>query len=122
MMSLSGAGEIRLTRGDTFSMPIVINQGTNMVPIRYVLNEKDEVYFGVMEPNQPFEVALIRKKYTKADLNEDGDVQLRLRHEDTVCLLPGKYYYQVKVRLYNNNIQEYDVNTIIGKTPFYIEE
>lgn len=122
MMSLSGAGEIRLTRGDTFSMPIVINQGTNMVPIRYVLNDKDEVYFGVMEPNQPFEIALIRKKYTHADLNADGDVQLRLRHEDTMCLLPGKYYYQVKVRLYNEDIQDYDVNTIIGKTPFYIEE
>ena len=64
MLALTSIGQIRLTRGDTLTLPIQINQGDNMYPILYELEQKDEVYFALMEPNQPWEQAIL-KLYTQ---------------------------------------------------------
>ena len=119
MLALTNIGQIRLTRGDTLTLPIQINQGDNMYPILYELGEKDEVYFALMEPNQPWEQAILKKKFGYED-QIDGIIPLILRPSDTMCLLPGLYYYQIKVRIYQDD--EYIVNTIIPKTHFWIEE
>ena len=78
-----------------------------------------------MEPNQPFETALIRKRLTYKDINSDGELNARFWPEDTVCVLPGKYYYQIKlettVTLPNGQTRK-DVETVIDKTLFYIQE
>lgn len=81
----------------------------------------DQIYLGVMEPNQPFECAIIKKTYTSENLNENGDVVIRLDPDDTVCLIPGKYFYQIKSRLVNKD-ETYDVHTIVGKTELWIIE
>lgn len=81
----------------------------------------DQVYLGVMEPNQSFECAIIKKTFTSKNENEYGDVLIKLTPEDTVCLTPGKYFYQVKTKLVNDE-GSYDVNTIVDKTPIYIVE
>lgn len=81
----------------------------------------DQVYLGVMQPNQPFESAIIKKTFTSKNVNEYGDVLIKLTPEDTVCLTPGKYFYQVKTKLINDD-GEYDVNTVVDKTPLYIIE
>ena len=90
MLSLSTIGQIRLTRGDSLDLPITINQGTTMEPVRYELDKDDELYFAVMEPNQPWEQAILKKKYTFDD-KVDGDICIKLRPHDTMCLLPGIY-------------------------------
>ena len=96
MIDLSRNGIIEVNRGDSFELPLFINQGTDITPIRYNMKDSNsEVYVGVMEPNQPFERAIIRKKYTKDDVNENGDIVIKFSSNDTVCLLPGKYYYQI---------------------------
>ena len=109
MFTISGNGIIQLNRGDSVSMPLFINKGTNMRPIRYKISENPstKVYFGVMEPNQPFENALIRKTF--------GDLIIELASYETENILPGKYYYQVKVLFEDGN-----VSTVIPKTLFYI--
>ena len=88
---------ITLSRGDTFSAPLVIECGDALNPEHYTLGEGDTVYFGVMEAHQPFEFALIRKSYTSDDLDESGNVVIRMESEDTQFLLPGTYYYQAKI-------------------------
>ena len=113
---------INVTRGDSFSIPLFINQGTDLKPVRYILNDEDEIYLAITEPNQIFENAIIGKKYTKANLNSHGDIEIDIDHEDTRCLYPGKYFYQVKGRLYDHIKQKYVVNTIIQKTEFWVEE
>ena len=126
MIDLSRNGIIEVNRGDSFELPLFINQGTDITPIRYNMkNSNSEVYVGVMEPNQPFERAIVRKKYTKNDINENGDIVVKFTSNDTTCLLPGKYYYQVKIKLYNdydNNKEDCDINTIIPMTQFIIIE
>lgn len=121
MLSLTSIGQIRLTRGDTLNLPVHINQGDSMTYIAYELQPLDEVYFALMEPNQPWEQAILKRKYTLEDL-EEGVLSIKFRPSDTMCLLPGLYYYQIKVRIYDYSTGEYIVNTIIPKTHFWIEE
>ena len=123
MFDISFNGIITVNRGDSFEMPLFLNAGTRMEPCAYKITKDDIVYFAVMEPNQPFETALIRKKYTIEDTNENGDLVIRFKPQDTQCVLPGKYYYQVKVQTFNSDdINDYDVTTAIDKTPFFIME
>lgn len=112
--------KIRLTRGDTFLTTLFLNQGTDFEPMRYVLEQDDKVYLGIMEPNQPFEYALIKKVYTKDNLTEDGDVLIRLEPEDTECLMPGKYFYQIKLAFTQKG--KLQINTVVDKTQFEIQE
>lgn len=123
MFNLFSNGTIYVNRGDSFAMPLELNVGTKLHPITFVLDENSFVYFGIMEPNQPFEAAIVRKKYTYEDMNEDGQVVIKIKPQDTQCLLPGKYYYQVKLQVVDpTDENNYDVQTIIDKTQFFIME
>lgn len=123
MFNIAFNGIITVTRGDSFTMPLTINMGNELMPVRYTLQSNDVLYFAVMEPNQPFETALIRKKYTAEDVNENGDVVIRFRPQDTQCVLPGKYYYQAKLQTFNSsNPDDYDVATVVDKTLFWVQE
>lgn len=123
MFDITERGIISLNRGDSFEMPVFINVGDNLNPIEYKIDDRDIVYFGLMEPNQPFETAIVRKKYTLADVDDNGRVVVKFRPQDTQCLLPGKYYYQIKVQSFKpDNSSEYDVSTVVDKTHFFIME
>lgn len=117
---------ITLNRGDTYEFDLTIHD-ENSENGRYRLTGNDAVYFGVMDPNQPFEDALLRKKYTVEDTDEEGNLFVTLNPEDTIDLLPGLYYYMVKLKMdhieqYGNG-EEFSVNkviTVINKTKFFI--
>ena len=119
MFDLSPNGIIKLTRGDSFSTPLFINKGTDLEPLRYELQDGEYVYFGLMEPNYCFEEAIVRKKYSNENKNEDGDIVITFDSIDTVHLQPGKYYYEVKAVLLDKEKKEI-VNTIIPKREFYL--
>ena len=125
MFSVSSNGIITVNRGDSFELPITLNIGSSINKVSYTLTEQDVVYLGVMEPNQPFEVAVIRKKVTSNDLI-DNKIVVRFWPEDTLCLIPGKYYYQVKLETKSVDAKtgklRSDVETVIDKTLFYIQE
>lgn len=123
MFNIAFNGIITVNRGDSFTLPMQLNYGTNLEPMTYTVAGKSIVYFAVMEPNQPFECALIRKKYTAEDVDENGNIVIKFRPQDTQCVLPGKYYYQVKLQRFNSDDPEdYEVDTVVDKTLFYILE
>ena len=122
MFKIASNGIITVNRGDSFEFPLTLNIGSSINRIEYQLAETDVLYLGVMEPNQPFETAILRKKFTFKDLDEDKNILIRFWPEDTVCLLPGKYYYQVKLQTIDANTGRYDVETVVDKTLFYIQE
>ena len=121
---------IILNRGDSFSRPLFLNRGTSLQPMRYILsdgngnpNKEDEVYFALMEPNQPFENAIVKKKYTYRDLNSNNDVVIELRPEDTCELIPGQYFFTVKLRMVKDKykmIPIYNFTTIYDYVSHYI--
>lgn len=123
MVSIDKNNIITMTRGDTFSTPLFINSGKALSPIRYTLVEGDEVFLALMEPNQPFEKAILKKRYDYENLNDHGDVVIKIEHNDTRCLLPGKYFYQIKAKIHDETSEDgYRVNTVVNKTIWNILE
>lgn len=120
MFNISDSGTITLTRGDSFSSPLYINQGTELSPVRYILTENDTVYFAIMEENKSFEDAIIKKVYNgSSEATLDGDIILKLKPQDTENLVCGKYIYTVKLKQTVSQ-DDYDVTTLIIEQPFYI--
>ena len=122
MFYLSINGAIRLSRGDSLKLPLTIKDGDPLTYCSYELYPDDVVYFAIMEPNQAWENAIVKKVYTYDDLSEDGDVIITLKPTDTMMLLPGLYYYQIKLQLYDPESKTTIVNTLNLKTQFWIEE
>ncbi len=113
-------GIITLMRGDSFTMPIQINVGSKLYPVYHTLGENDVVYFGLMEPNQAFEDAVMKKRFDKnSPKDEDGNVLLHIKPEETEHLLVGKYYYMIKWRYVDEYNQEC-VRTLVDPTLFWI--
>ncbi len=118
MVRIADNGNITMNRGDTFTLPLFINQGTELEPIRFYIKDHPgtKVYLGVMEPNQCFENAILRKTFdSQSPINTEGDLLINFEINDTLYLHPGIYYYQIKVLIDGELLQ-----TIIPKTPFYI--
>ena len=141
MFSISPNGIITMSKGDSWKTSIFINLGTVLEPAAYNLKDGDYVYFGVMEPNQPFNDALICKRLDVNDRtpttqgssqDEDGDgyadgcVDIYFKSGDTEHVLPGVYYYEVKLLrpvedegAIARGITE-SIDTIVPRTKFII--
>ena len=114
-------GIVHLLRGDSYTTPIKVNVGNKLNPIMYQLKQGDALYFGLMEPNQAFEEAVLKKKYTYlSDTDSSGNVLLKIEPNDTLNLAVGKYYYMIKLRTVDNFGQE-SVKTIVPPTQFFLE-
>lgn len=121
---------ITINRGDSFDFDLTINLGGALDTERYILTGSDAIYFGIMDPGQPFEWALVRKKYTVSDTDAMGNLTISIKPEDTLDLMPGRYYYAVKLHMKHPEIDENTgeetgqiidkVYTIINKTKFII--
>lgn len=104
-----------MTRGDSYTLPIVINKGTQLDFERYTLGSQDRLYVGIMQPNESFENAIIKKVYTEdSNKDENGDTLLELAPEDTQYLMTGKYYITVKLKQFDK------VTTILPMKEFWI--
>ena len=120
---------VSMNRGDTYTLYVDAFLDVYQDE-EYTLTDNDAIYFGLMDPNQHFEDALVRKKLTAADLEDpQGPFPITLEPEDTVDLMPGRYYYMVKLK--QDHIEHYDdptmpdehiqsVTTIIDKSKFVI--
>jgi len=116
------ANIITINRGDTYAFDLTIYDDST--DGRYILQDDDVLYFGLMDPRQKFEDALLRKRYTKDDCDEGGNLNIEIRPEDTLDLLPGVYYYAVKLHRMKNTESEFidKVITVINKTKFVIND
>lgn len=117
MYTISRERIIELNRGDTFEMPLFINIGTKFHYIRYIVSDNDTVYLSICEPNDRFEKGVIRKMYSRDDVNENGDVVIKLTTEDTERIVPGCYYLEIKIKFANG-----DISTIVPRRKFYLYE
>lgn len=115
---------ITMNRGDTFVMPLVINKGTKYAPDYYIITEDDTIYFAVEEYNQCFENALIKKVFDLSDV-VNGNVIIKLESEDTQFILPGEYYYEIKLKHIEDDGTETPpeyIETIVPRRKFIIIE
>ena len=111
MLFINTSPEIHTHRGDTLVIPSTIYSGDNLLRELYTLLEGDEIYFALLEPNQCWENAIVKKKFV------DTNFKIKLDPKDTMCLLPGLYYYQIKLRN-----KEGEVYTLCNRSKLYILE
>lgn len=105
--------DLCMNRGDSYSLPIIVNQGSVIDFNLYRLQEDDVLYIGIMEPGQPFENAIIKKVITDTDA-EDGIGILKLKPQDTEYLMTGKYYIEIKLKQFDK------ITTILTPKQFWI--
>lgn len=109
---------IQLCRGDTYQF-LLSAIDTDSEDGVYHLQDTDMVYLGVMRPHDPFEKAIIKRSFTKDDMDSSGQIRVRINAEDTINLLPGVYYYAVKL-VQDRGLSTETVTTIIKNTKFVI--
>lgn len=110
---------LKMNRGDTYELPLTINEGTKLNFIQYEMRRLDKIYVGIMEPNQAWEDALIRKVLTiNSPIDEYGRPILVLDSKDTEFVLIGKYFIEIK--LVQNNNGNPRVTTILPLREFWI--
>ena len=106
MKTISSNGNITMVRGDTVRFSLFINKGTLLSPDRYYVKSTDKIYVGIMEENQSFERAIIRKVYDgNSAKNKDGDLIIEISPIDTENLLSGAYLYTVKFQSDGNIVE-----------------
>ena len=122
----AGTNIVSLTRGDDATFTLHINQGSDFNPLQYVLKEKDRLYLAIEEPNQPFECAIVKKVIDLQNnlLDKNGNITFKLTPEDTMCLLPGLYYYEIKAKFYRGNKYQngYDLITFNEDNTYQLVE
>lgn len=122
MIDISDNNILSMHRGDDVCLRVAVQE--NEFGDSHGLGDDDKVYVGVMEPRGRFEDALIRKVFGKEDMDEDGNVVVKLASSDTISLLPGTYYIQIKLRQKIGESESgealYDVSTILPKTRLII--
>ena len=117
---------IKMNRGDTYEFNLTIDdEGSENG--KYILQGNDTVYFGLMEPNSAFEQSLVRKSTNDCiKFDKDGNFFITIEPEDTEHLLPGVYYYSIKLEVDHENGEGetyeniHKVITVINKTKFII--
>lgn len=113
-----------MNRGDTATMNFNVNVE---LPENVIV---DKLYLGITEPNQYFEDALIKKTF---EINKDITIttenniwsfSIQINPEDTVDIIPGTYYYEVKASGVIDQGEERSdfATTIVQKTKFIIVE
>lgn len=111
---------LKMNRGDTYILPLVINEGTKLDFKQYQMRQLDKIYVGIMEYGQSFEDAIIRKVITiSSQMDRYGHPLLILNPRDTEYLLTGKYFIEIK--LVQSEFNEADtITTIMPLKEFFI--
>lgn len=118
----------KINKGDSFEFLANIPEKADPTK-NYILTANDALYFALMYPHQDFKDAILIKGYTYNDHEVDlstGTVNIQLSHRETEQLVPGVYYYTVK--LYRGgsfkdlgaSIEPDEVRTIIERTKFIV--
>lgn len=104
-----------MVRGDTFILPLKLNNGTRLYPEHYTLQGDDTLYIGIMLPGQPFEESIITCALDRhSPKDSEGNTIFRLDSVHTSSLEPGKYY--ISIKLVSNGI----VTTLLNDKIFFI--
>lgn len=122
---------IYLNKGDSGSILVKLWKGCPAFPIPIDIKDSDLILFGVFEPCSCFENALIRKVFTKEDIDlKNNKLIINLLPKDTEYLIPATYYWTVKIVTQNEDsvITNYqtdnftEVNTLVSNKKFIILE
>ena len=121
MVTVDNSGNITISRGDTFKLPLFIDCDKNIFNmVRFPLKEGDKIFFFLVEPNTSIRHYLLKQTYTKEDVNENGDIMLKFINQDTSWIAPGTYYYEIKLQRQWEEAFKDALITIVPRRKFVI--
>ena len=106
---------ITMVRGDSEVFKFKFTEGKFPFDSPLKVNDGDVIFFGLMDPHQHFEYALLKKEYSNKDFDEEGNFILTLNPDDTIELAEGTYFYSIKLLRTNAEIK-----TLVQKTRFHL--
>lgn len=121
MLTVNKYNILTFNKGDDIELSLFLDCGSALSPIQYELTNDDTLYFGIIEYNQPFECALVRKIFTKNDIDENNNITIKLSGNDTYNIVPGEYSYEIKLKRDTGN-GNYEVHTVVSRTKLIILE
>ena len=121
MINIDSNKVITISKIDNSSFPVFINQGTGMQPIQYILSDTDQVIFYLIPCNLQLCYYLIKKTFTKDNLNEEGNVELSFNRDDFSKIPLGKYQYMVILKSYDLENSQM-IKTIVPRTELFLVE
>lgn len=119
MFKIDTNGIMTLSRGD--DVTFLLNIFYNDITIKnYLMSNTpcDNIIFTVISPNTCIDNASITKIIPYEDglvRDNNNPIIIKLDSKDTINMLPGKYYYQVKM-----SYKDGSVDTIIKATEFIL--
>ena len=113
MYCLLPTTSLSLTRGDTMSLELPLYEGPGIDRTPYSISQTDVLYVGVMEFNQAFEDALIRKKLTFENTANNKFI-VSFVTSDTENLKTGKYLISAKL------VRGSAITTVLPLTEFWL--
>ena len=120
MRYINRKNEITMSRGDTETITLYIFYGDDSCI--YLPDSTDKVFFALMEANQDFEFAIVKKVYDSTIVTYDDKkitIKIKLDSIDTEFLNTGTYFYTIKILL-KKNADDKDnqgiVKTLIDRT------
>ena len=111
MRYVNRKNEITMSRGDNETLTLYTTN--KHVCEIWRPSEDDKVYLGIMEANQDFENAIVKKAYDSSVVGVLDDtivIKIKLDSLDTEFLREGTYYYTIKMWLKDNDLTETLVN------------
>ena len=126
MLDISNNNIITMTRGDTQTIPLYIfTDNSKLTHYAFFPNINDKIFFAITEANQKFEDAIVKKIYYYNDVDKaTGRIDVKMESYDTQYLVPGTYYYTVKLLRKSPWEDEDDdrgtVETVLDKTKFVL--
>lgn len=100
---------LEFVRGDSFDLPLLLNEGTREYPIYCAIPENCKLEVFMTLPNQPIEDAIIKKT-----INAGMSLSFSLTPQETSRLNIGKYYFTVRY------IKEAHTQTIVNNKLLYV--
>lgn len=125
MLDISNKNIITMTRGDNETIPLKLFTDNYKKKYIFFPNRNDKIFFALMEPNQTFETAILKKIFGYDDVDqENGVINIKLDSIDTEFLASGDYYYTIKILRKDSWEEESDdqgtVETLVERTKFII--
>lgn len=117
---------IKMNRGDEVQLPLFVNNGTRIKPLRYTFEPDDgcEVYFYLLPLHKSYKDFILKKTFKSSgeiitekcgdetatikeaiNINDAGDMVITLETSDTENLFPGNYVYVVRAKILAEKIQ-----------------
>ena len=126
MFKLNSNKTFVINKGDTAYIPLFLNIGTRLEPVRYTFDEDDgcEVEFYVLPINACFKQFLLKKTFdtsglitiyrqdelptteqVTSNINKNNDMVIKLTGYDLDHILPGEYRYVIRAKVLKEKLK-----------------